>query len=60
MPLEGLDEEGLPKNPDLQLGQWKFLLTVDEREGANREEIWGKLLTAIKDNCKYILTDQVF
>lgn len=51
MPLEGLEEEGLPKNPDLQLVQWKFQLTVGEVGEAEKEEIWGKLLAAIKENC---------
>lgn len=50
MPLEGLEEEGLPKNPDLQLAQWKFLMTVKERESVDREAIWGKLLAAVQEN----------
>ena len=50
MPLEGLDEEGLPKNPDLQLMQWRFQLTVGEGEGLDREELWRKLLAAVKEN----------
>jgi len=29
MPLENLEEEGLPKNPDLRIAQLKFLLTMD-------------------------------
>ena len=48
MPLEGLEEEGLPKNPDLSLAQLKFLLTVEEED---RESIWSQLLAAIKENC---------
>ncbi len=52
MPLEGLEEEGLPKNPDLQLVQWKFQLTVEEVAETEKEEIWEKLLAAIKENCK--------
>ncbi len=52
MPLEGLEEEGLPKNPDLRLVQWKFQLTVGEEGEAEKEEIWGKLLGAIKENCR--------
>ena len=47
MPLEGLEEEGLPKNPDLSLAQLKFLLTVEE---VDKEAIWSQLLTAIKEN----------
>lgn len=53
MPIEGLDEEGLPKNPDLQLMQWRFLLTVDESMGVNKEEIWENLMQAVKENCTY-------
>ena len=47
MPLEGLEEEGLPKNPDLSLAHLKFLVTV---EGEDRESIWSQLLTAVKEN----------
>ena len=50
MPLEGVDEDGLPKNPDLQLMQWRFLLSVDDRMGVNKDSIWEKLLEAIKEN----------
>lgn len=50
MPLEGLEEEGLPKNPDIHLVQLKFLLTVEG--GVNREEVWTELIAAIKDNCR--------
>ncbi|XP_064399836.1 26S proteasome non-ATPase regulatory subunit 6-like [Halichondria panicea] len=50
MPLEGLDEEGLPKNPDLALTELKFLLTVKFTGPANKENVWGILLKSIKDN----------
>ena len=53
MPLEGLEEEGLPKIPDLHLVQLKFLLTVDDSLGIDKTEIWNKLEKAITDNCKY-------
>ena len=52
MPLEGLEEEGLPKNPDLSLAQLKFLLTVEE---VNKEVTWTQLLTAIKENGSVII-----
>ena len=55
MPLEGLDEEGLPRNPDLNLVQQKFLLTVGDDLGVDREKVWGQLLAAIKENCKIII-----
>lgn len=54
MPLEGLDEEGLPKNPDLGLVQLKFLLTVGDELGADKEKVWEQLLTAIKENCELL------
>ena len=50
MPLDGLDEGGLPKNPDLQLMQWRFLLTVDDVLGVNKDETWDNLLQAVKEN----------
>lgn len=49
MPLEGIDEDGLPKNPDLQLMQWRFLLTA-ETTGIDKDAIWESLLQAIKEN----------
>ena len=51
MPIEGLDEEGLPKNPDLQLAQWLFLLTVDGNM-VDKPAVWGELKSAIKEHCK--------
>ena len=50
MPLNEMDEDGLPKNPDLQLMQWRFLLAVDVRMGVNKNATWEKLLEAIKEN----------
>ena len=50
MPLEGLDEEGLPKNPDLSLTELKFLLNVDDETLVNKEEVWTKLLASVKEN----------
>lgn len=50
MPLEGLDEEGLPKNPDLSLVELKFLLTVDDGFSVNKEEVWAKLLASVEEN----------
>ena len=48
MPLEGIDEEGLPHNPDLEVAQLKFLLTLEDAE-VDREEVWQKLLEVIKE-----------
>ncbi len=57
MPLEGLDEEGLPKIPDLQLVQLKFLLTVDDSLGVDKNEVWTKLEKAITENGEfYVMT----
>ncbi|CAI8044246.1 26S proteasome non-ATPase regulatory subunit 6 [Geodia barretti] len=50
MPMESVDEEGLPKNPDLQLVQWRFLLSADDSVGVNKNAIWDQLLEAIKEN----------
>lgn len=54
MPLENLDEEGLPRNPDLQLAQLRFLLTI-ENETVDKEAVWVKLLSAIKEKGIIIL-----
>ena len=48
MPIENLEEEGLPKNPNLQLAQWKFLLTTDRYK--DDKEIKQKLLDFLKEN----------
>lgn len=46
MPLENLEEEGLEKNPNLELAQTKFLLGL--REHADDAHLKTKLLDAIK------------
>ena len=46
MPLENLEEEGLEKNPKLELAQTKFLLTLPELK--NDGALKTKLLEAIK------------
>jgi len=46
MPLENLEEEGLEKNPNLELAQTKFLLGL--REHVNDVHLKTKLLDAIK------------
>ena len=48
MPIENLEEEGLPKNPNLELAQWKFLLTTDKYK--DDKGIKDKLLDFIKEN----------
>lgn len=48
MPLENLEEEGLPKNPDLRIAQLKFLLTLDgHRQDA---EVKTELMESIRTN----------
>ncbi|XP_031700006.1 26S proteasome non-ATPase regulatory subunit 6 [Anarrhichthys ocellatus] len=48
MPQENLEEEGLPKNPDLRIAQLKFLLTMD----GHRQDVKVKteLMDAITAN----------
>ena len=60
MPLEGLEEEGLPKIPDLQLVQWKFLLMVENGLGIDKEQIWDKLLEAMTKDGKKLHTQKNF
>ena len=50
MPLEGLEEEGLPKNPDLHLMQLKYLICSGE--GGVAAEAWAELMETIKENCE--------
>ena len=53
MPLVEIDEEGLPHNPDLQVAQLKFLLTLED-EGIDKKKIWDELLGIIKEKCKIV------
>lgn len=46
MPIENLEEEGLEKNPKLELAQLKFLLSLPEN--INNQELKLKLMTEIK------------
>lgn len=46
MPIENLEEEGLEKNPKLELAQLKFLLSLPEN--INNQELKTKLLNEIK------------
>jgi len=51
MPLENFEEEGLAKNPNLELAQWKFMLLTEQYK--NDSDIKDKLLVAIKDGGTY-------
>lgn len=52
MPLENLEEEGLPKNPDLRIAQLKFLLTLDYHK--QDAEVKTELMEAIRGNSESI------
>lgn len=51
MPIENLEEEGLPKNPNLELAQLKFLLGTDKHK--NNGELRKKMLDAIKADSEW-------
>ena len=53
MPVENLEEEGLPKNPNLELAAWRF--TITNPDGKDKEEAKKRLLDAIKENGVYSL-----
>uniref|UniRef100_A0A1B0DPZ6 26S proteasome non-ATPase regulatory subunit 6 n=1 Tax=Phlebotomus papatasi TaxID=29031 RepID=A0A1B0DPZ6_PHLPP len=46
MPAENLEEQGLEKNPNLELAQFKFLLSLPEHR--SDKELQGKLMNAIR------------
>lgn len=50
MPVENLEEEGLPKNPNLELAAWRFTLT--NPDGKNKVDAKKRLLEAVKENGK--------
>lgn len=45
MPLENLEEEGLPKNPDLRIAQLRFLLSLQPQspDPAVRQELMAAI-----------------
>ncbi|XP_067932232.1 26S proteasome non-ATPase regulatory subunit 6-like [Watersipora subatra] len=45
MPIENMAEEGLEKNPNLQLAQWKFMLTTKKYK--NDKEIKSQIMASI-------------
>ena len=51
MPAENLEHEGLAKNPNLELAQYKFYLTLDQHK--NDASVKQKLMEAIScdGNC---------
>ncbi|XP_013787913.1 26S proteasome non-ATPase regulatory subunit 6-like [Limulus polyphemus] len=48
MPIENLEEESLKKNPNLEIAQQKFFLTLDENK--NDAKLKDDLLNAMKEN----------
>lgn len=48
MPVENLEEQGLAKNPNLEIAQWYFLLGTDEFK--NDQKLKNDLMDAIKSN----------
>lgn len=57
MPLENLEEEGLEKNPNLELALWKFLLSLPDHSGDAK--LQSKLMEVIIADSKYILNSYV-
>jgi hypothetical protein len=57
MPLENLEEEGLEKNPNLDLALWKFLLSLPDHSGDAK--LQSKLMEVIIADSKYILKNYV-
>nr|QBH74009.1 26S proteasome non-ATPase regulatory subunit [Orthoderella ornata] len=47
MPLENLEEEGLEKNPNLQLAVWKFLLGLPDYREADKIQVNLNLMSEI-------------
>lgn len=58
MPLENLEEEGLEKNPNLELALWKFLLSLPDHSGDKK--LQSKLMEAISDDSMYILRNYAY
>lgn len=58
MPLENLEDDGLEKNPNLELAQTKFLLSLPEHK--NDETLKAKLLDAIRADSEMTFFDIFF
>ena len=52
MPLENWEEEGLAKIPNLDISQWRFLLTTERHKDSTK--VKNDLLEAIKSESKMI------
>jgi 26S proteasome regulatory subunit N7 len=58
MPLENLEEEGLEKNPNLELALWKFLLSLPDHSGDKK--LQSKLMDSIIAESMYIFRNVVY
>lgn len=47
MPVENLEEEGLPNNPNLEISQWKF--AICNPDGVNKEQAKKNIMVAVKE-----------
>ena len=54
MPLENLEEEGLEKNPNLELALWKFLLSLPDH--STDKKLQARLMEAIVSESEYFVT----
>lgn len=52
MPVENLEDQGLEKNPDLELAHFKFLLSLPEYQ--NDKNVHAKITEAIKKDGKLL------
>lgn len=52
MPIENLADEGLAKNPDLDIAQWKFMLATEKYK--NDPQVKNDMMTAITKDRKYL------
>ena len=50
MPAENLEEQGLEKNPNLDIAQWRFMLSLEQYK--NDEKLVKKLMEAIETESK--------
>ena len=51
MPAENLEEQGLEKNPNLQLSQWRFLLKTELP--SNTKQLVNDIIAEIKTHSEY-------
>ena len=54
MPIENMEEQGLEKNPKLEIAQWIFNMTLPSMK--NDTTLKKKIMDAIKEDCEKIYT----